>query len=110
MLFFHCADAAWKTNSKILWAGEQIYLFQDGWVNKFPDTGQCKQNSIVDGQEDVTWVQASFLKDSPCADVIEHLGWRKQTAERGGKHRRNAGGVCGSELRQGSEEAGLQQQ
>lgn len=90
MLFFHCADAAWKANRRILWAGEQIYLFQDGRVDKFSDIGQCKQNSIVDGQEDVASVQASFLKDSPCADVIVHLGWRKETAERGGKQRRDS--------------------
>lgn len=61
-------------------------------MDNFSDTGQCKQNSVVDGQEDVTSVQASFLKDSPCADVVVHLDWRK---ERQLNEEESRGGILG---------------
>jgi len=47
-------------------------------VDDFFDICQCKQNSIVDRQEDVLSVQASFFKYSTCANVIVHLGWGKE--------------------------------
>lgn len=47
-------------------------------MDNFADVCQGKQNGVVDCQEDVTSVQASFFKDSTGADVIVYLGWRKQ--------------------------------